>query len=359
MAKLIDGLSRGGLTVGVAFLGKLDESDRGSAGAGLAGLCDLGFEPPDPPFGSPLDAFDSGPVASRFWEIARRLRPSAILVEYVRFAYVAEHAATMADPRPLLILDTHDVMHERAASFAAHGASHWVAIDRATESRALEPFDAVVAIQHADARTLRSMGPDGARVVVAPHAIDGPADPPGWAGPSAGFIGVDNAPNTDALRTITDQIMPRVRRDVPEASLTVAGGVSRRVDAPTAWADAIGELGDLAPFHRRYSVMLNPVRMGGGLKIKNVEALAHGRPVVTTPLGAAGLEEGAGRCVLVRESARELAACTRALLSDRDRWESAAASALELARARFSVDAAPRELLGLVRAWPVTQGAAA
>ena len=103
------------------------------------------------------------------------------------------------------------------------------------------------------------------------------------------FGSFDYGPNLEALRFLTDVAWPRVRRRVPSAALLVVG---RR---PPEWArrapDTVvtGPAEDIVAHVRLAHVVVAPLRTGGGMRLKVVEALACGQTVLSTPFGAAGL----------------------------------------------------------------------
>ena len=135
-------------------------------------------------------------------------------------------------------------------------------------------------------------------------------------------------PNSDAVRYILDEVLPRLGHDVLVlfAGKGLPEDLQQRITATDGRARYLGFLPDLHDFLLAQDVMLNPVLSGGGIKTKAVEALAYGKPVVSTSSGAAGL---------MRE------ACGNALyiLPDGD-WESFAAAAKEAAAKKTIVPAA-------------------
>src|SRR5206468_2226330 len=90
--------------------------------------------------------------------------------------------------------------------------------------------------------------------------------------------------------------------------------------------DALEEL------YQRAAVVINPQQFGTGLSIKSVDALLHGRPLVTTASGARGLEEGAGAAFLQAESAEEFGASLVELLREPARGAALAECGAEFAR---------------------------
>lgn len=111
-----------------------------------------------------------------------------------------------------------------------------------------------------------------------------------------GFIGnYRNVPNLDALNWLVDDIFPFLSAKIPGAKLILAGEnipeVVKNRFATNPAVEIWGSVEDLSRFYGTIAIFLNPLREGRGLKTKVIEAAAFGRPVVSTPLGAEGLEE--------------------------------------------------------------------
>lgn len=152
----------------------------------------------------------------------------------------------------------------------------------------------------------------------------------------AGFA---HTPNIDAARWLVREILPRVLRRHPQARLVLAGS------NPTAEVQALaseriavtGYVTDarLRELYAQARVAVVPLRFGAGVKRKVVEAMYHGLPVITTPVGAQGLE-GLERVVPVTADAEEFAAHVCRLLDDDEAWRRRAADARGYVEARFS-----------------------
>jgi len=163
-----------------------------------------------------------------------------------------------------------------------------------------------MAIQEKEASLIRQMLPEKAVVTVGHSSrFSAPPADPGISisssteitAVSIGFVGVNSIPNRMAAETLLDRIWPGVyEAHKGKAAVHLAGAVcsyiarKKTVGAVHLW----GCLEDLEPFYAATDIIVNPVTMGGGLKIKNVEVLTHGLPLLTTGLGAEGLEDGAG-----------------------------------------------------------------
>jgi glycosyltransferase involved in cell wall biosynthesis len=149
---------------------------------------------------------------------------------------------------------------------------------------------------------------------------------------------LDYAPNADAVRWFSDEVLPLVRARRPDARLTVVGrnppADVRALDRDGA-VEVTGWVDDLAPYQRAAAVTVAPLRSGGGTKLKVLEALAAGRPLVATPIAAEGIDITDGRHLLVRDDAAGFAEAVVELLDDRDRAGALAAAGRELVAQRY------------------------
>lgn len=209
---------------------------------------------------------------------------------------------------------------------------------RRYELRAMNEVDAIVPISEDDARDFRELGitkpmhvaPCG--VTLAEHGEPAPN--------SVGFIGsLDFRPNQEAVQWIIDELWPRVIERAPEATLSIAGS------SPPPWLrDRVrANVADAQAFMRETSVMIAPLFAGGGMRIKVLEAMALGKPVVATTLGAGGVaHDGA---VVIADDVASFADAVVRLLRD----PAAAAALGDAARAvvatRYDSDRIARGLL--------------
>jgi glycosyltransferase involved in cell wall biosynthesis len=188
----------------------------------------------------------------------------------------------------------------------------------AHEQRWYPGLAAVVVVTENDAATVRELAP-GAPVAVVPNGVDaGPPPTPIPDGvPVIGFHGVfDSQANVDAARSLVTQILPQVRRELPDTRVLLVGRrpplsvrqlVGRGVELRADVADVRCELD-------RMTVHVDWMTSGAGIKNKVLEAMAAGRPVVTSASGAAGI--GAGPGVIIASDATAAAGEIVRLLSD-------------------------------------------
>ena len=130
------------------------------------------------------------------------------------------------------------------------------------------------------------------------------------------YIGSANQSNIDALQFFIKDIFPEIKRHVANATLLVAGKVCRALNGNTQDVVALGKIADLESAYNHADVVINPIRMGTGLKIKNSEALGYSKPLVTTAVGAVGLERGINSAFSVADTAPEFADAVIRILND-------------------------------------------
>ncbi len=244
-----------------------------------------------------LDDYRWPAAIQQFRRAVSQFNPDSIIFEYVTTAYLAESVrGDRLTRKPILILDSHDLLHRRCEQFCAAGHTHWLAIDSRQEMIAAASFDVILAIQDDEAAWFEDNVPM-AKVMVVGHSFDFDDVKVTLREPSSdvviGYFGSNNSSNTDAIMAFVEQAWPAVVGAHPTATLLIGGTV---IDLPAiAVLNAqqrircIRDFRTVAEFYDQIDIAINPVRFGTGLKIKNVEALAYGRPVVTTEAGRIGI----------------------------------------------------------------------
>jgi glycosyltransferase involved in cell wall biosynthesis len=165
----------------------------------------------------------------------------------------------------------------------------------------------------------------------------------------AGFIGsLDFRPNQDAVTWILDELWPRVLARMPEARLAIAGSNPPdwlRQRAAERGIELQGDVPDATAFVRRLSVVLAPLRAGGGMRIKVLEAMALGKPVVATRLGAGGIDVRNDHDILLADDSDAFAEAVARLLREPETAARVGAAARASVAARYESDALARGLL--------------
>jgi glycosyltransferase involved in cell wall biosynthesis len=223
---------------------------------------------------------------------------------------------------------THDVLHERHQTFIDQGYKIVPELyTRQEEAQVLNTFDVIVAIQQKEAQSFVTMCPDR-DVITIPYSValtqHNPADE---ATQRCLFAGTSGLQNVDGLTWFLTHVWPTVINQVPTATLHVYGTVCQEVKVPLTGVFYRGMVPDLGEAYSEAALVVIPLRVGSGLKIKIVEALSHGRACVTTSIGAQGLAQGDCTSFVVADEASTFAASVIHLLqNDGTRREMGAAA---------------------------------
>jgi len=214
--------------------------------------------------------------------LQRARRYDAVVAEYVWMSRVLEGVEDA-----LRILDTHDVFGGRHLLARAEGLDpSWFFTTEAEEARGLGRADVVLAIQAREAEVLAARG--ARSVLTLGHApaprflteVEAPV-------PRArfGYLGSANPWNAGSVRALDAALA-----EAPELDWLIAGSILRRGDLRLRSRPLVLDpLAEVAEFYHAVDCVVNPMTGGTGLKIKTVEALMHGRPVLGTADAFAGL----------------------------------------------------------------------
>ncbi len=199
------------------------------------------------------------------------------------------------------------------------------------EARMLREMDIVQTCSREETRLLESVLGRGERPVIEAGlraAIDTRSYRPVFSGRRPGtalFVGnFQHLPNQDALRFLIQQVLPGLRARSPEVQLAVAGAHAGGEVLDLVRAPGVRFLGCVEDIREPLSecaVFLCPIFAGAGVRVKIMEAFAAGIPVISTPLGAEGLDVQDGRELVLARDAQEFVSATLELLEDPHRAE--------------------------------------
>jgi glycosyltransferase involved in cell wall biosynthesis len=286
-----------------------------------------------------------------FWTALRPLalralqeRPDVVLVEH-DWAAAWAGALPAGTPRALTLHNLSWRYYEARARAAGGGPEaaglrlegrRFERFDR----RRLRAYDLLVTMSEDDDAAVRSVS-DTPSVVV-PNGVDTSALHPGppIADPVAIFTGtLAYPPNAEALLWLLGELWPRVVAEVPGARLLVVGRdapeEARRLAGADDTVTLAGWVPDMQPWFDRASVVLVPMRSGGGTRLKVLDGLAGGRAMVTTAAGAEGIDLRDGEHALVADGADAFTAATVRLLRDADLRARLGAAARRLAEEHY------------------------
>jgi glycosyltransferase involved in cell wall biosynthesis len=220
----------------------------------------------------------------------------------------------------------------------------------AYEKRVCQAVKSIVAVSEDDAGAMQSLYA-AQRVQVVPTGVDLNYFTPPAARPPATtdllFVGSMNwHPNVDGVRWFATEILPLIRRRRPECSLAIVGRRPARDISRLAEADSrihvSGTVDDVRPYLWEAAVSIVPLRIGGGTRLKIYEAMAARIPVVSTTVGAEGLDVRDGENIALADSPAAFAERCLALLDDADARRAQSEAAWEMVSTCYSWDVAAR-----------------
>ncbi len=203
------------------------------------------------------------------------------------------------------------------------------------ERAAVCKFQHVIAVSEND-RALMARWVDGDRITVVPTGVDlaqyrPAATQPDASAPLITFVGaMDWEPNVDGVEYFCSEIWPTIKAEAPQARFRIVGrNPDRRVQK---WAsdsiEVTGRVPSVVEHLHASAVVIVPLRIGGGTRLKIYEAMAAAKAVVSTTIGAEGLDVHHGRDIILADDPRSFAQAVIMLLQDpnlRRRYEQAAA----------------------------------
>ncbi|MES1258576.1 MAG: glycosyltransferase [Acidobacteriota bacterium] len=215
---------------------------------------------------------------------------------------------------------------------------------RAFENRICREAKGVIAVSEADAATFRN-DYGIPEVPWVPTGVDveyfNPPDTPPPPKAELVFIGsMDWMPNIDAARWFADDIFPLIRASRPDCTVAFVG--RQPTAAVLALADRVpgltitGTVPDVRPWLYGGLVSIVPLRIGGGTRLKVYEAMAAGCPVISTSIGAEGLDYRDGENIILADTPAAFAEGCLRLLNDAERRRSLATSARDFVAAHYS-----------------------
>jgi polysaccharide biosynthesis protein PslH len=263
----------------------------------------------------------SAAASERIRAVAASWRPDIVRLEY---PVVGGYLPALAGSGAARVLADYDALLETARfpRSVTERLEHRLDVRawRRFRTRLLGEVDAVVVPTERDRALLGRLDVE-VEVLCVPFGadVDAPAlDPAGKDDATLLFVGnLNHEPNRDSASFLAFEVMPRLRRDHPDAVLQLVGERTSRL-AGVDGVDAAGRVPDVTPFLDAAAVVVAPARLGAGMRVEVLDALVAGKAVVASPLAVAGLGLEPGRHALVAESGA-FADAVSSLLSDRPR----------------------------------------
>ncbi|MBI4761662.1 MAG: glycosyltransferase family 4 protein [Chloroflexota bacterium] len=271
----------------------------------------------------------------------------------------ALRGAAVADKKPKVIFDAHNAvwtiverMKDNARWFLKPILSVEAARVKRYEGELLRTVDHVLAVTDIDRSLLEEAlyfskaGTDAriAPVTVIPIAVDTQKLQPVRRRPGSRNIvtlgTLHYPPNADGIRWFFNEVFPLVRERVPDAALTIIGknppaDFIELAERNPGVIKVTGYVDDLRPYLEESALMVVPVRAGGGMRVRILEAFAYAMPVVTTTVGLEGIHGTHGHDVLVADTPAEFSSRTVELLQDASLQDKLASNGRKLATTKY------------------------
>lgn len=212
--------------------------------------------------------------------------------------YLQSKMLCSIDKSILKVIHTHDRMGGRNKIFQKIGqVPEFYYLTLKGEKEALSRADIVIAVQDEEQEYFSTLLEDtGTKCVTIGNLVE-MKDSQDINKKNYGFIGTNIKPNRLALEWFISNVLPHVLEKEPESVFIIAGGICEAIPDSANYIK-LGFVNTLEEFYNNVKFVIGPIRNGTGLNIKNIEALSYKKPLITTKIGAKGLE-GAEKSMIV------------------------------------------------------------
>jgi glycosyltransferase involved in cell wall biosynthesis len=290
--------------------------------------------------------------------LLRHRRFDVVNLEFPYLAHLRLKQSPPGTPPPLLVIDAHEIAHDMVRQFARNGGVgrklyaglNWRKLRR-EELSAFREADGIFACSVDDERRILK-DVHSARTTVVPNAADvefyrpRPPDPPA-DGRTVVFFGLlSTYPNIDGALWFLREIWPKVAAARPDAVCKIIGKGAPRALLELAGprVEIAGLIADLRPHLASAAALVVPLRIGGGTRLKIVEGMSMAKAIVSTTLGAEGIEVVPDRDILIADDRDRFAASVLRLLDDPALGARLGSSARRVAVERYAWSAAVARL---------------
>ena len=268
-------------------------------------------------------------------------------------------ASAFSDKKPKVIFDAHNAvwsiverMQENARWFLKPVLGIEAKRVKRYEGELLKTVDHVLAVTDVDRAGLEEAlnfskikhGERIAPITVVPIAVDTQQLQPIKRKPASKNIvtlgTLHYPPNADGIRWFFNEVFPLVRQSVPDVTLTIIGKNPPQdfLELAERNPDVIkvtGYVAELAPYLEQSALMVVPVRAGGGMRVRILEAFAYGMPVVTTTIGLEGIKAELDKDILVADTATDFSIKVTELLENTSLREKLSVNGRRLAEKKY------------------------
>ncbi len=297
---------------------------------------------------------EKGPLWIDFPLLLRSNDFKAVIVGFYHMAHQYSHDIREHSPQSVLMVDSYDlcwVRRRRKADLSGEARDIWEALEvKRRELAMYRQTDMVLTVTEEDRRRLREELPElSVGISTDIHPLTG-EDRDG-RGLDLVFVGnYKHDPNEDAVLYFARDIFPLIKKEVPGIKLYVVG------NSPTPPVEALasddivvtGFVPEVTPYLLDSRVFVVPLRYGAGLKGKIGEALAAGIPIVTTSIGAEGMNLVHSKNAMIGDTPEDFARCVVEAYTDDALWDILSTEGKHLAGKSYSVRAVEKHWLEII-----------
>lgn len=271
-------------------------------------------------------------------------------IVHVAFYYMGQYAVGDDIKVPAgtaVVLNAHNVEYLIYSKFAGLSGSVFAGLEAARvkkyESALYGRFDKCIAFSELDKKDMEGFsGARPERIAVNPACIEpseAAGQPPEEPNSLVFFGLLSTLPNSDAVKFFCGEILPLIRTEIPDVKFYIAGGGAPKFIKGLGSQPGVrfaGYVPDIRDFIKGKALVVAPLRMGGGTRIKILEAWACGRAVISTPAGAEGVQTEDGKDIIIAERPRDFANAVIRLLKDRQKRDDIGGAALRKIKEYYS-----------------------
>jgi glycosyltransferase involved in cell wall biosynthesis len=270
------------------------------------------------------------------------------IIEYIELAlfynYISKETITF--------LDTHDLIHEKVNSFKSYNIPYpGISFSESEEFKIFSYFDYIITIQSNEYRKVNfRLGQK--KTLLVPYAVDSKRRNIRKEIVNIGFVGSEYQPNVVSVNWFVTYVWPSVSDNNNSLVFNIYGRVCNRINPKIVESNHSinlhGFCNEVSVVYEESDILVNPVFFGGGLKIKNIEALGNGLPLITTTHGSSGLERGINSAFLVADTPSEFITAMNNLITEEDTRNQLCNNAFEFASDNFNEEICYKPLIEII-----------
>ena len=282
----------------------------------------------DPKFTYMIDDWYDDSINEVLNDLSKSINPDVVIVEYVFLSKALE----CFGKNVLKIIDTHDIFADRYKLYQQNKQRpRWFSTTKKEENKGLSRADIVIAIQQKEADILTKRLKN-TKVVIVGHLVSLYQLTKEKLNKKILFIGSRNRINVNGINYFIKDVFSQIKLKFYDAQLILAGDICNVVESFDGCIK-LGRVDNLKDAYELADLVINPILFGTGLKIKNIEALGYSKPLVTTTVGAEGIENGAGKAFLIAESPEQFVShMTEIFSSDIESYKKLSSNAYNYAK---------------------------